>query len=294
MKDQKKKLNLNKETDSDRLGGLVAIDALSLDLVSAFAGDRQLTKSEQKLFDEMKTNRGDKFYGDLLYAISHQFFHPKVAYELWHHILKHKIEMSDAMNRNIKITVASLDYLCNITNNLQFATIISEKHIAEIVRGSLHDGLTGLYNHAYCQQTIDVELKRYARYGTMVSLMMIDIDKFKDINDRYGHQEGDKILSKIGMIIKQGTRECDTCCRYGGEEFVVILPITHLAETVLLAEKLRVKIEKSMPGNRKVTVSIGVTSCGDTSNTPYSFLKGADDALYKAKTEGRNRVISRE
>jgi diguanylate cyclase (GGDEF)-like protein len=294
MKEQENKSPLQEESDSDRLSGLLADDALSLDLVSAFAGDRQLSKAEEVFFDDMKKNRGDKFYCDLLYAISHQYFQPEVASDLWDHVLQHKYEMSLAMKRNIRIVVASLDYLCSLTNGLHATTLIGEKHMAEIVRVSLRDGLTGLYNHAYFFQAIETELKRYSRYGTIISLMMIDIDNFKDVNDRYGHQEGDKVLAIIGPIIKHETRDCDICCRYGGEEFAVILPLTNTSETVSLAERLRVKIKQSMPCDRKITVSIGITSCGENRNTPYSFIKRADDALYEAKSSGKNRVIARK
>lgn len=294
MKDWDDKSPLNEETEAERLVRLLADDALSLDLVSAFAGDRKLTNDEIAFIDEMKKIRGDGFYCDLLYAISHQFFQPEVARSLWEQILRHKYEMSAAMNRNIRIVVAALDRLCNLANDLPSTILIGEKHIADIIRRSLRDGLTGLYNHAYCHQSIDTELKRCSRYGTTVSLMMIDIDDFKDINDRYGHQEGDKVLAMMGSIIEEETRDCDICCRYGGEEFVVILPSSDISETTALAERLSAKIEQSLPSDRKVTVSIGVASCGHNSNTPQSLIKKADSALYEAKAAGKNRVVMRK
>jgi diguanylate cyclase (GGDEF)-like protein len=291
MENQGNKSRLQEETDSDRLGGLIADDALSLDLVSGFAGDRQLTMVEKDFFDNMKNKRGHRFYGDLLYAISHQHFPPEVAHDLWKNILQHKHKMSEAMKRDIRIVVATLDYLCNLTKDLHSTTLIGEKHMADIVRMSLRDGLAGLYNHAYCHQAIDTELKRYSRYGTITSLMMIDIDDFKDVNDRYGHQDGDKVLAMVGAIIETETRDIDICCRYGGEEFVVLLPLTDIGETALLAERLRAKIEQSIPCGRKITISIGVSSCGENNNAPKSLIKRADDALYEAKTAGKNRVV---
>jgi diguanylate cyclase (GGDEF)-like protein len=294
MKNQVNKSPLYEESDSDRLGGLLADDVLSLDLVSGYAGDRKLIRAEEVFFDKLEKRRGERFYSDLLYAVSHQYFPPEVAHGLWDNILLHKNKMSGAMKRNIRIVVAVLDYLCNLTRDLRSTTLIGEKHMAEIVRMSLRDGLTGLFNHAYCHQAIDTELKRYSRYGTVVSLMMIDIDDFKKVNDRYGHQEGDKVLAILGAIIEHQTRDIDICCRYGGEEFAVVLPSTNFGETASLAERLRVNIEKSMPNCRKVTVSIGVATSGDNRNTPKSLIKRADDALYEAKTAGKNRVVAKK
>jgi|WetSurMetagenome_2_1015567.scaffolds.fasta_scaffold58392_4 diguanylate cyclase (GGDEF)-like protein len=278
------------ETEVERLGGLVADNALTLDLVSALAGDRQLTETEKSLIDDFRKNRGDKFYTDLLYAVTHQFFPPLVAENLWNQLLKHKYEMSFIMKRNIRIAVAALDYLSNLTGELQSPTLIDETRMSAIVQMSLRDGLTRLFNHTTCYQRIEMELSRFERYGTIVSLMMIDIDNFKEINDRFGHIEGDRILTVIAGALKTQTRDLDICCRYGGEEFVVILPSTDLREAAILAERLRSKVEQDMPGGRGVTVSIGVASCSEATHTSKALVEKADRALYEAKKEGKNRV----
>jgi diguanylate cyclase (GGDEF)-like protein len=279
------------ETDVDRLGGLLTDNAVSLDLVSALAGDRPMTEFEKAFIDDLKKGRADKFYSDLIYAVTHQFFPPAVAENLWNEILRHKYEMSEIMSRNIGIAVASLDYLSNLKSELHSPTVIDEKHIAEIVRLTLRDGLTRLFNHTTCYQKIDLELRRFARYGTMVSIMMCDIDDFKEINDRYGHQEGDKILAMLGVIIEGEARDSDICCRYGGEEFTVILPSTGIRDACIFAERLRESVEFSMPLGRKVTLSIGVASCGHNARTSQSLIEKADSALYHAKNSGKNQVI---
>jgi diguanylate cyclase (GGDEF)-like protein len=279
------------ETVIEQLGGHVADNALTLDLVSAFAGDRQLTETEKSFFEDFKKARSDKFYPDLLYAITHQFFPPEAAANLWKQILQHKYEMSFVMKRNIGIAVASLDYLSNLTGEMQSPTVIDETRMTAIIQLTLCDGLTRLFNHTTCYHRIEIELSRFERYGTIVSLMMIDIDDFKEINDLYGHVEGDKILAQLGMIFKQETRDADICCRYGGEEFTVILPSTDSKEAGILAERLRVKVEQSMPAGKKVTVSIGVASCDRIVNTSKALVKKADAALYEAKNSGKNRVV---
>ena len=278
------------ETEVERLEALVADNALTLDLVSALAGDRQLTEPEKTLIEDFRKSRGNRFYADLIYAVTHQFFPPPVAENLWNQLLKHKYEMSFTMKRNIRIAVAALDYLSNLTGELQSPTLIDETRMTAIVQLTLRDGLTRLFNHTTCFQRIEMELSRFERYGTIVSLMMIDLDNFKEINDRFGHVEGDRILSEMATALKTETRDADICCRYGGEEFVVIMPSTDLMEAGILAERLRSKVEQGMPGGRKVTISIGVASCDIDTHTAKVLVEKADAALYEAKRKGKNRV----
>jgi diguanylate cyclase (GGDEF)-like protein len=279
------------DTEVDRQGGLLVDTALSLDLVSALAGDRQLTEADRLMVEDLKAARGSMFYSDLLYAITHQYFAPGAAEDLWGRILRHKYDMSFAMQRNIRIAVASLDYLSNLTAELASATVICEAQISNIVRLSQHDSLTGLYNHACCYRQLDMALTRHARCGAPVSLMMIDIDDFKAINDQCGHQEGDRVLTAMGKIIAETIRETDSSCRYGGEEFAVILPATDVQEAGVLAERLRARVAQALPSGRAITVSIGVASCAQNVCTAQELVRQADEALYRAKAEGKNRVV---
>ena len=275
------------ETDAERLGGL---NVLALDLASALAGDRQLTESENLLIEGLKRKRGERFYSDLLYAVTHQFFPPAAAENLWNRILKHKYEMSAIMKRNIRIAVAALDYLSNLTGELLSPTLIDETRMTAIIQLTLRDGLTRLFNHTTCYQRIEMELSRFERYGAIVSLMMIDIDNFKEINDHYGHVEGDRILSEMAAAFLTETRDADICCRYGGEEFVVIMPSTDIREAGMLAERLRIKVEQDMPSGKSVTVSIGVASCDGNIRTAKTLVDKTDAALYEAKKNGKNKV----
>lgn len=280
-----------KETDADRRRGILADDSLSLDLVSALAGDRSLTEAEKNRLSEIKKRRGLRFFSDLLYSITHQYFAPEVAEELWDEVLQHKYELSTALGRNVGIAVAALDYLSNITGNMGSATLVVEAHIEEIVGLSLSDGLTGLFNHTYFFQQIDFEVRRYTRYGTMVSLVLIDIDDFKKVNDTYGHLEGDRILAAMGRTLIRVARDSDICCRYGGEEFAVILPLTDVHEAGTIADRLKNELAEHLPGGWTVTVSIGVASCGKDAGTYKDLVEKADAALYQAKKNGKNRVV---
>jgi diguanylate cyclase (GGDEF)-like protein len=276
--------------DNEPTEELLYYSPLSLDLVSALAGDRSLSDSEKETLERIKNERGNKFFSDLLYAITHRFFSPAVAEDIWDKILRHKYEMSSIMKRNIRIAVASLDYLSNLTSELHSVTLSDEAYIADLVRLSVHDGLTGLFNHSCCFRKIDTELKRFLRYNTAVSVAMIDVDNFKEINDTLGHQIGDNVLTAMANIIKEEARESDVCCRYGGDEFVVIMPMTKASDASAFAERLRGRIAQSMFDGRTLTVSIGVTSCGETLITAQEFIKRADTALYTAKRNGKNHV----
>ena len=270
---------------------MIAANALPVDLVSAIAGDRPLTKTEEILLINLRQNRGLRFFSDLLYAVTHQHYPPETAKNLWMEVLRHKHELSAALGRNVNLAVAALDYLANITDNLNCPTLISEVQIKEIIDCSLRDGLTGLFNHTYFYQQLDIEMRRYRRYGTVFSLALIDIDDFKTVNDTYGHQEGDRILAAMGETLILAARASDICCRYGGEELAVILPSTDAHEAGVIANRLKLKLAEHLPNGRPVTVSVGVSVCGKTTGTHQDIVERADVALYKVKRNGKNHVL---
>jgi diguanylate cyclase (GGDEF)-like protein len=281
----------SEETDADRRRGILADDALSLDLVSALSGDRPLTETETIHLHEIKEIRGSRFYCDLLYSITHQYFPPESAEDLWSEVLRHKTGLSTTLGRNVRIVVAALDYLSNITANMDSATLVDEANIEEIVELSLRDGLTGLFNHTYFYQQVDFEVKRYIRYGSLVTLLLIDIDDFKKVNDTFGHREGDRILSAMGRTLLRAARDSDVCCRYGGEEFAVILPLTNVQEAEWIANRLNKDLAEQLPDGKMVTVSIGVASCGNSTESYRDIVEKADEALYRVKRSGKNQVV---
>jgi diguanylate cyclase (GGDEF)-like protein len=260
-------------------------------MVSAFAGDRPLTEVEESSLYDLKKRRGELFFSDLLYAVTHQYFSPAAAEKLWDEILRHKYELSKALNRNVQIVVASLDYLTNLKNDVRLPTLVNEAHIAAIVNLSMRDGLTGLFNHTSCYEIINLELQKYARHGTVVSLVLADIDGFKAMNDQCGHQEGDRILKDLAETIKNTTRDSDICCRYGGEEFAVILPVTNASGAADIAERMRVEAMRVRAVGCPLTISSGVASCGEKTTTAHALVGKADRALYQAKRSGKNRVV---
>jgi diguanylate cyclase (GGDEF)-like protein len=150
------------------------------------------------------------------------------------------------------------------------------------------DGLTGLKNHRVFQEALRLEFSRSLRYHTDLSLIMVDVDRFKDYNDTYGHPEGDNVLHAVGSILADRVRDVDLAARYGGEEFAIILPNTSKAGASELAEDLRHAVEQAPWSQRPITISVGAaTRTGDTVSAP-ALLAEADTALYHSKVSGRN------
>ncbi|MCM8787913.1 MAG: sensor domain-containing diguanylate cyclase [Candidatus Omnitrophica bacterium] len=153
------------------------------------------------------------------------------------------------------------------------------------------DALTNLWNHGYFQYKLDEELLNAKSKNYPLSILMIDIDDFKKFNDTYGHMQGDEALKKIGEFLNENVGEKNILCRYGGEEFAVILSSTPKEDATKLAENLREKLSESSILFNKFTISIGVASYPTDATTKEELLNKADIALYKAKKEGKNRVI---
>ncbi len=164
---------------------------------------------------------------------------------------------------------------------------------------SITDELTGLYNRRHFWDRLDPEFKRAVRYGDPLSCLLLDIDKFKDLNDTYGHPVGDLALKELGRILKAECRGTDIVARFGGEEFIILLGRTDTDGATLFAERLRRIVEEhsfqpaDMDGEIHITLSIGVVSYpNDDVHAINDLIRLADDALYRAKNGGRNRVIT--
>ena len=185
-------------------------------------------------------------------------------------------EMAAALDAHAKDALAREDALAT-------ANLVLEKL-------STTDGLTGLCNRARLGQVLEHELNRYVRYGNSCSLIMIDIDHFKTVNDSYGHQVGDRVLIEFANVLREGTRATDIVGRWGGEEFLVVCPDTDIAAAHAVAEKLRHLIAShAFPVVENMTGSFGVASLG-TDEVFDAVISRADAALYRAKDNGRNKV----
>lgn len=160
------------------------------------------------------------------------------------------------------------------------------------------DQLTGLYNRRYMAGHLGTLIANAGASGRELSLLILDIDYFKSINDTYGHDTGDQVLREFAKRIVGNVRNVDLACRYGGEEFVVIMPDTDQSFAYMVAERVRQQVANmpfqidKPPGSLKVTISIGVTTSEGREDTAEAVMRRADQALYRAKRDGRNRVVS--
>ena len=185
-------------------------------------------------------------------------------------------------------------------------TQIKRKRYTDMLRTNLDqsleaavtDQLTGLHNRRYMTGQLDALVARAVRGGEPVAALLLDIDLFKKINDNFGHDAGDEVLREFAVRLASNVRAIDIPCRYGGEEFVIIMPETSLETGERIAERIRMHVAGSpfrVTNGREVlnvTISIGVAATLGAGDTPDALLKRADEALYEAKARGRNRVIA--
>jgi diguanylate cyclase (GGDEF)-like protein len=180
-------------------------------------------------------------------------------------------------------------------------TVLDLRRVELLEHETVIDPLIGIYNRRYLDRRLKEEVSRSQRYSTRLSVLMLDIDHFKRINDTYGHKAGDLVLHHVGRLVLSTLRAADIATRYGGEELLVVAPNTSITEAITLAERIRQYIETHPlmleTENRKrqevgVTVSIGVAEITQETANGDALICNADEALYRAKQKGRNRVES--
>lgn len=176
--------------------------------------------------------------------------------------------------------------------------LLTREHANEnLLTFAFTDYLTGLKTRGYFEQQLELEIKRCERKKTSLALLMIDIDFFKPLNDRYGHHVGDQVLRDVSALLAKDMREVDTVARYGGEEFVIVLPETMAPGAMRVAQRIRKSVEQAKffagsPSNiEHLTISIGVSIYGEDARFKRDLIECADAALYEAKSRGRNQVV---
>ena len=172
---------------------------------------------------------------------------------------------------------------------LEFQKRELEKANGQLEALATLDGLTGIKNHRAFQERLEEETARAGRYGSPLSLLMLDVDHFKQYNDSFGHPAGDDVLKKVARLMGECSRDTDVVARYGGEEFAAILPQTDPAGAAVIAERIRHAIANAPWPSRAVTASLGVATL-TPAQTGGDLIAAADKALYQSKTSGRNRV----
>jgi diguanylate cyclase (GGDEF)-like protein len=194
-------------------------------------------------------------------------------------------------------TTGEVSHLCllvyDVTDNATHKKELEQAN-KDLAILSQTDGLTKLFNRSHWQQCIEAEFKRYTRSQHTSSLVMLDIDHFKSVNDNYGHLVGDDVIRHLAKVVHEQVRETDVTGRYGGEEFVILLADTHLEDAIVFAERLRKTVEESVVIYNDIeinyTISLGVAEVEPTFTTVSQWLEHVDSALYQSKENGRNKV----
>jgi diguanylate cyclase (GGDEF)-like protein len=205
-------------------------------------------------------------------------------------------EHDTAQSEDINAKLVDLNYqLAEAQRQISSTNAILKAREAQAIHDSYFDALTGLGNRRQLEQALKIEMARAGREHRRLSMIMCDLDHFKAINDHYGHDAGDAVLKLFSGVVSLCIRPFDLAARFGGEEFVILMPGARSNEAVEAAERIRSAIEKEevVPQRIKVTASFGVAELS-SEDTPESFLKKADNMLYKAKETGRNRVVEFE
>ena len=280
------------ETDKDgRLGSLVAeriIALLELGPLDA-AGWQEKT-------GELEREWGPDVYSVLLFVLTHLDFTAAKAREHWGHVLRQWEQLNASVADGVDLRVAVLHYFLRIQRKLKNPAIVEIKILKKTQDSAIFDDLTRLHNFRYFQDRVHNEAKRVARYGSPLSLLLVDADDFKAYNDSHGHLAGNVALRRLARVLARSVREVDVVARYGGEEFAILLPNTPKLAALQVAEKVRLAVEKAGigreadPNARALTVSIGAACAPADASDAEGLIDKADRALYLAKSLGKNRA----
>ncbi len=231
-------------------------------------------------------------YSTLMEAIFHYKVPEFEAEVIWSNIIANQKTMERRCRRKIGLKTAVVDYFSANGMDDKIVIVIKD-NMVNVIDATTRDPLTGLFSKEFIKLEIDKEFHRARRYNLPLALMFIDIDDFKKFNDQYGHSMGDQVLSTTGKLLLQKVRHTDKIGRYGGEEFIVLLPHTARQNAMRIARKLCREIRESTSASNEfpeeVTVSIGVTEINAEMADSSALIDIADKAMYQAKAQGKNR-----
>jgi diguanylate cyclase (GGDEF)-like protein len=209
-------------------------------------------------------------------------------------IEKHRRELVSRLGRNVGPVVAAIDYMLNIRGDLMSPTIVEQEALELLEHRSVTDPLTGLFNRFHFEATLKREIARCRRYVAPLSLLLVDVDRLKPLNDRFGHQAGDRALSRVASAIQRSLRTTDIASRIGGDEFAIVLPDTDAVAGLIVATRIRRHVVAD--ASTMVTVSGGLVELPRVATEASSdqLMIVADQALYAAKNSGGNCIVQRE
>ncbi|OHD55017.1 MAG: hypothetical protein A2Y33_03365 [Spirochaetes bacterium GWF1_51_8] len=246
----------------------------------------------KKVYDHCNAKEKTHFYSNLIFILTHLEFKEEEAKKHWERILERYYFFGKLLKRDISLRLALVDYFTSDYRLLKNPIII-EMFLYEVTeKNALMDELTGLYNYRYLKSAIDAERKRSKRYNMPFSLIFMDLDNLKDINDTFGHSMGDYALRCIAETIRIHKRTEDIACRYGGDEFVMLLPQTKRDGAFECVNRIRNEVERHCnKGEFHLTLSAGISEFPEDSEDLEELIRMADQALYQAKCLGKNSVV---
>lgn len=200
------------------------------------------------------------------------------------------LQLKLALNEELEV----ISDVISISLGVAFGFLIARVKILskKVEVTAITDQLTTLYNRNWLNDHLFEQIEQYRRYQAALSIVMIDIDKFRKINDTYGHRVGDEVLIKLAQLLKDSSRTTDAYGRWSGEEFILMLPNTGLEGAMIKAEAIREAVADEVFSIGQVTCSFGVTEITSSDQEPHDLIRAADEALEAAKSSGRNRVRS--
>ncbi|MBU2645298.1 diguanylate cyclase [bacterium] len=246
-------------------------------------------------FDRLVIEFGNKAYTVLFQILINIDFAPHKAAVYWRRIISHRENMSKMLGRAINLRTIICDYFCSVDVSLENPKMIEIRLFEEKEKIMKYDDLTGLHNRAYYNEMLEKEIARSVRRHLDFSIVFFDVDNFKGINDTYGHLTGDLILQQTAGIVTKAQRKEDVSARFGGDEFVMLLPNTTKTQALVLAERIRQQIEEMAFDHEGKTLGItitgGIASFPEDGTDLLTLLNSADCALYQAKGFGKNDIV---
>jgi len=246
--------------------------------------------------ERLERSHGRGVYSELIFLLCRLHFGEEEALLCWRQALAHRESMQERLGSPVDLRVALVSYFLQVNRKLENPMIIELKLFEQAQASVYRDELTGLYNYRFFSEFLPYEILRAERASAPLSLVMIDVDDFKQYNDGNGHEAGNVVLREVAHLLAAASQKADITSRYGGEEFALILPSTPKKDAQLVAERLRVRIEEHRFFNQHLqpsgalTVSLGVATFPGDARETGELIRCADRAMYAAKADGKNRV----
>lgn len=266
---------------------------LNENLIEVLSEERTGSTHEIKTLASLKKEIGNRIYVEAVYLLTHKFIeNSSDARKIFKEILNHRNKMAKILGRNVSIQVAALDYMQNIRNILKKPTIIESDQYREFTDKAIIDETTSAYDKNLLQSNLESEIEKSQRLSIPFSILFIDLDNLKQINDTYGHEIGTRVLQLVSNCIRQNLRRYDSVYRYGGDEFLVILPGDNCSQAYKTAQRIMDLLHSPVTDIPLTpTISIGI-ACFDNRiiKDRKTLFNSADKALYEAKQKGKNMI----